>query len=381
MKKTLISSLVVMAIMFISNASHAKELKYSYEVEFGNSKEEKILQFNGNGKLNITGYNGHKVLLSSNEDVFKEDEENEKAKGLKKIGGGGFNILNNKDKNIIIVSRPGHENVDLDVKVPNNITLKIGTGVTKPSNGFHFSPVHIIAPAPPASPSAPDVNVNIEEIEKLAKNFEIHTKVIEKHAEALEKQADKLEKNAEALEKHITIVTPRGHVVDTAKNTPGGAVTYFTLSKFNGSVDGDITINDFKGLVEASTVQGNIAVNNMDGIVLANTVEGDITVLFRKLTDDKELYLSTVEGDIDITFPEKTNADVMAKTTEGDVYSGFDGEVSSGIHPDGKKESKDAGHYFGNMFQADYVTTRLNKGGQDVYLNTVKGSIYIRKGE
>ncbi len=71
-----------------------------------------------------------------------------------------------------------------------------------------------------------------------------------------------------------------------------------------------------------------------------------------------------MEGDIDITLPRKTNADVMAKTIEGDVYSGFDGEVASGMHPDGKKDTKDSENHFANMLQSDYVTARLNKGGR-----------------
>ena len=382
--KNLYVSLTFLTLIFISNTSYAKEMKYSYEVEFGSAKGEKILQFNGNGNLNITGYNGSKILLSSDENIFNDDKENEKAKGLKKIGGGGFNIINNKEKNIIIVSRPGHENVDLDVKVPNDITLKIGTGVTKPSNGYHLSRVQMVAPVSPVLPIAPVFEQDAAKLEKLAKNFEVHTTVIEKnadelqkHADELEKHAKKLEKEAEKLEKHVTIIAPQGKFA----NDWGGTVSFISHAPFNGSVEGDIIINDFKGLVEASTVQGSITVNDMDGMVLANTVQGDINVTFKKMIDEKELYLSTVYGDVDITFPKNTKADIMAKTIEGDLYSGFDDEVTSGMHPDGKKGKKDSEDYFGNLFQSDYVTTRLNEGGQDVYLNTVKGSIYIRKGK
>lgn len=377
MKKLLFIALTIIGFILIFNSSYAKEMKYSYEVEFGTSQGEKILQFSGNGALNITGYNGSKILLSSDEDIFKDDEKNEKAQGLKKIGGGGFNIVNNKEKNIIIVSRPGHKKVDLDVKVPNNITLKIGTGVTKPSNGYNLSQVQMIAPA---LPLAPDFEKNAKEYEKLVKNLEKRKIVIEEHAKELKDRAEELGKKAEELEKRVTIIGPRGTAVSKSHNTLNWAHGFILKDSFNGSVEGDITISDFKGLVEASTMQGSITVNDMDGIVLANTVKGDLDVTFKKLVDDKEIYLSTVYGDIDITFPKKTNADVMSKTIEGDVYSGFDGEVTPGEHPDGLEETKDAKTYFTNMFQSDYVTTRLNKGGQDVYLNTVKGSIYIRKG-
>ena len=149
----------------------------------------------------------------------------------------------------------------------------------------------------------------------------------------------------------------------------------------HGMIEGDITINDFAGTVEASTIQGSITVKNMEGIVLANTVEGDINVIFKKLNNDKELYFSTVDGDIDVTFPEKTNADVMARTVEGNVFSGFDDAAIYSKDLDDEESSKDSQYLFADMFQSDYITTRINKGGQDIYLNSVNGNIYIRKGK
>jgi exonuclease VII small subunit len=365
MKKTF--SVIIGISIFLLNINQpaAKDNKYNYEVEFGSSKEDRILQFNGNGNVNIVGYNGKKILLSSDENVFEDDEANEKAKGLRKIGGGGFNIINSKEENVIIVARPVHKEIDLDVKVPNNITLKFGTGVVKPSN-FHLSKVLTIGP----------------DFEKKAKEFEKHTKEFEKHTKELEKQAEELEKKSEKLRTQTIIIAPEAEeYVREAQKFIGGAVKMIMPAPSNGIIEGDITINDFKGLVEASTIQGNITVNNMDGMVLANTVEGDINVTFRKLSDDKELYISTVNGDIDITLPKNANADVMAKTIEGDVYSGFDGAVIYGKKLDSEKSAADSQSLYGNMFRSDYITTRINKGGQEVYLNTINGSIYIRKGD
>jgi len=359
---------VISISVFVLNISQsiAEDNKYSYEVEFGSSKEDRILQFNGNGNVNITGYNGKKILLSSDENVFEDDETNEKAKGLRKIGGGGFNIINNKEKNVIIVARPVHKEIDLDVKVPNNITLKFGTGVIKPSNGFHLSRIHMVGP---------DFEKLAEKVEELSKDFELEKKVFEKHAEELEKKSEDLKT------KTIIIAPEVEEYTDDAKNYTGGGVKIMMHAPPSiGMIEGDITINDFKGLVEASTVQGNITVNSMDGMVLANTVEGDINVTFKKLNGDKGIYFSTVNGDIDVTFPKKTNADVMAKTIEGAVYSGFDGDVTFGKKSDSEESEADSQSPFGNMFRSDYVSTRINKGGQEVYLNTINGSIYIRKG-
>lgn len=362
MRKTILMSIGISILITSFNISYAEDREYNYEVEFGKTGDEKVLQFNGNGRVNITGYNGNKILLSSDEDVFKDDEADEKAKGLRKIGGGGFNIIKNKENNLIIVSRPIHKDIGLDVKVPNNITLKFGTSVVKPSNGFHLSKVHIIRP---------ELEKTAEEREQLKKLFEIQKKEIEKQAEELKKNATELKKKLGKLEKETYII---GSQV-------GGAMKMINLAPSHGMIEGDITINDFKGIVEASTIQGSITVNNMDGTVLANTVDGDINVTFKNLSNDKELYFSTVNGDIDITFPEKINADVMARTIEGNVYSGFDDAAIYAKELDDEESKKDSQYLFANMFQSDYITTQINKGGQDIYLNSVNGSIYIRKGK
>lgn len=383
MKKTILMGIGIFIFSVSFNISYAEDKEFNYEVEFGKTGDERVLQFNGNGRVNITGYNGNKVLLSSDENVFKDDEADEKAKGLRKIGGGGFNIINNKEKNVIIVSRPVNKDINLDVKVPNNITLKFGTNVIKPSNGFHLSKVQV---------RMPGREMSVKELEKLKKNFEIRTEEFKKHEEELAKHVEKLQEHANELEKGsdglntktLFLMTPKDgehpDMLPVRQNPIDGFVKMIIPVSSHGMIEGDITINDFKGIVEASTVQGSVTVNNMEGIVLANTVEGDINVTFKKLNNDKELYFSTVDGDIDVTFPEKTNADVMARTVEGSVYSGFNGDVTYGDKPDDEESEKDSRFLFGNMFQSDYITTRINKGGQDIYLNSVNGSIYIRKG-
>jgi hypothetical protein len=285
-------------------------------------KKERVVQFSGNGNLNITGYNGDKILVSSDENVFKEDDEvNEKAKGLKKIGGGGFNIINKKRENIIIVSRPIDKHIDLDIRVPNNITLKFGSDVNRQSRG----------------------NGNL-----VAK---FYSNIFDGNKNALQD-----------LYKSITIVN----------NSLGGV--------FYGIIQGDVNVKNFSGIVEVNTVQGDINAENIGGEVIASTVEGNINITFNKLNKDRTLYFSTVNGDIDITFPRGTKADVMARTMEGDVYSGFDGDVTIGKEIDDETATTESQNIFSNIFQSNYITTRINGGGQEVYLSTINGNIYIRKG-
>ena len=318
MKKYFIIKLLLILIIMGPAICLSKEKRHESAVEFGDSKTERIIQFTGNGDLNITGYKGDKVLISSDEMIVEDDHKvDEKAKGLKKIAGGGFNIINNKKDNIIIISRPIDEDIDLDVKVPNNITLKFGSDVDKSSWG--------------SSKIMKQVLSGIFNERENQNNF----------------------------------------ISNIIGKTLGGV--------FHGILDGDINIQNFTGTIEASTVDGDINAENIEGEVVASSVDGDINITFRKVNRDKALYFSSVDGDIDITLPKDIKADIMARTMEGDVYSGFEGDVRVGKEIE-DETAETSQNNFSNLFQSNYITTSINGGGQQVYLNTVDGNIYIRKG-
>lgn len=322
MKKSLLVKIILVSLIFGSNTCFAQQ-KYNTEVEFGDIKAKKTVQFTGNGHLNVTGYKGNKVIITSNDKLFTEDkeEENEKAKGLKKIGGSGFNIINNKNDNIIIISRPIDKHIDLDVRVPNNITLKFGSDVTKDSYG------------------------NRNFIDQILSNIF----------------------NGKKKNSHNNFIA---NIVGT---TLGGV--------FNGILEGDINIKDFSGTVEVNTVQGSITAENIRGELFASSVEGDINIKFNKLKEDRALYFSTVNGDIDLTLPKNTKADIMTKTMEGDIYSGFEGKVVMGREIEDDTATPEPQNNFNKLFQSNYITSKINGGGQEIYINTIDGNVYIRQGK
>lgn len=349
MKKVFFINMVLFFIISNTNAAFSGEKKYNHEVEFGTSTAEKILQINGNGRVNITGYNGNKILISSNKDIFgKEDSKvNEKAKGLTKIGGGGFFIINNKQRNNIIISRPIEEKMDLDVQVPNNITLKFGNEIN-----------------------------NQEPIEELRlRLFELEA--AKKQLSEKAKELNNLE--VKRLKEEIAKIDKEMQDISLPQKPQISAVNLMRVS--SGIFIGDISIKNFSGIVEVSVGEGNITAENIDGQIIASTVDGDINIIFKKINKDKPLYFSTVKGDIDITFPKDINADIMSSTTQGDIYSGFSGDVGIGDESANEKgiiRSQTSFHNF--IFPPNYITTRINNGGQKIYLNTINGNIYIRKG-
>ncbi|NLD39290.1 MAG: DUF4097 family beta strand repeat protein [Desulfatiglans sp.] len=358
MKKNMITKFTIILILVSASICVAKENQYNNELEFGNPSAKRVLQIGGNGDLNITGYNGDKVLISAGKDIFDEsDTRDEKAKGLKRIRGGGFNIINNKKDNIIYITRPINDDVDLNISVPNGITLKLGNGVALKNQ-----------------------NLNLK---KLNKQSEKQNSELEEKAEKLKGlEAELKEKETElnAFDKSMQQVVQK---IQENLNISISAPVVTGLSRFahsTGIIDGNISIRDFTGVIEVSTVNGRITAQNITGEAVASTVDGEINISFKRVNKDSSLYFSTVDGDIDITLPKEAKADIMARTMDGDVYTGFDTDLVFGGEIDGRKGGAFQ-NYMNPFFNSNNITARINGGGNKVYLNTINGNIYIRKGE
>ncbi|SHH95082.1 DUF4097 family beta strand repeat-containing protein [Sporanaerobacter acetigenes] len=119
------------------------------------------------------------------------------------------------------------------------------------------------------------------------------------------------------------------------------------LSKMNfndlnlATVSGDINLNDLnlKDLVVSTTsgdidslnisadknmfnsTSGDIEIKNLIGSVQTNTVSGDIEISYKNFNDN--IIAATVSGDVNITLPKKSEFQISAQTTSGDLKSNF----------------------------------------------------------
>jgi DUF4097 and DUF4098 domain-containing protein YvlB len=130
--------------------------------------------------------------------------------------------------------------------------------------------------------------------------------------------------------------------------------------EFDGvTVNGDIIATDLPDDAEVSTVNGDIEVTAA-GSVEATTVNGSIEATMGRATWNGELEFTTVNGGIRVTMPSGVNADVRANTVNGSVDSDFEITMQ------------------GRM-RRGAVQGRIGKGGADLELSTVNGSIELRK--
>lgn len=143
--------------------------------------------------------------------------------------------------------------------------------------------------------------------------------------------------------------------------------------KLRSTMNGNITVNNIKGSIEAEKMQGSIYMTGISGNVVASANSGEIKVQFDKADFSKPMSFNSFTGDIDLTFPASVSCNVSANVKRGELYSDFDikrsvRKAKKGVRKNGK---------FRISFNDFHGS--INKGGQELILKTFTGNIYLRK--
>jgi hypothetical protein len=125
------------------------------------------------------------------------------------------------------------------------------------------------------------------------------------------------------------------------------------------TVNGDVVVESLKSDVVANTVNGSIEVSTT-GYAEAETVNGSIRASMKSAAWPERLRFQTVNGGITLELPDNTSADVDAETVNGDVSTDFPLMVLGRFGP-------------------RRVTGKIGNGGPRLSLETVNGSIRLRK--
>lgn len=125
------------------------------------------------------------------------------------------------------------------------------------------------------------------------------------------------------------------------------------------TVNGEIRAAGLRSNVEVETVNGSIRVST-SGRALASTVNGSIEASMGNADWGEDVAFSTVNGEISLDLPSEVNAELRASTVNGDIISDFPVTVRGRFGP-------------------RRVTGTLGRGGHELELETVNGSITLRK--
>jgi DUF4097 and DUF4098 domain-containing protein YvlB len=152
--------------------------------------------------------------------------------------------------------------------------------------------------------------------------------------------------------------------------------TSLELSAFN---NGDITVENISGEIEANNHNGRLTLTGISGSLVAHTFNGGVTVTFAKVDPDKPMSFSTWNGDIDVTLPASVKAKVKMKSERGDVYSDFDIQIDKTPQKVEEDEREEGGGY--RISFEKYIYGAINGGGPEFTFKNFNGDIYIRKGK
>jgi len=125
------------------------------------------------------------------------------------------------------------------------------------------------------------------------------------------------------------------------------------------SVNGGVTVTGLTGDVKAHTVNGNVRATTT-GTAEATTVNGSINVSMGSTDWTDVLAFETVNGAIIIELPESVSAEVNASTVNGDISTDYPLTVRGRWGP-------------------KHLSGTLGRGGRELTLDTVNGSIEIRR--
>lgn len=132
--------------------------------------------------------------------------------------------------------------------------------------------------------------------------------------------------------------------------------------RFDGTtVNGSIRATGLTADASVSTVNGSVELQTR-GTGEARTVNGKVNVVMGQADWTGRLHFATVNGGISVTLPANTNADVHATTVNGDMQSDFPLTLR------GKWGPRE-------------MNGTIGSGGRTLDLETVNGSITLRRGQ
>lgn len=125
------------------------------------------------------------------------------------------------------------------------------------------------------------------------------------------------------------------------------------------TVNGDVTVRGAGASVKATTVNGDVDIVTR-GAAAASTVNGSIDASLGRGDWDGTMRFATVNGSITVGIPASLSADVEASTVNGAIESDFPITVQGRFGPRTMRGT-------------------IGSGGRDLELETVNGSIRLRR--
>jgi DUF4097 and DUF4098 domain-containing protein YvlB len=140
------------------------------------------------------------------------------------------------------------------------------------------------------------------------------------------------------------------------------------LRDVNGSIKTEAT----SGAFDISAVNGSVTGANIAGSGSISTVNGPTVISFRENPKSDSLFKS-VNGKVDVTYQPNLAAEFDLKTVNGGMFTDFESVALASTGGGSSKDGKFVYKSHGNS------RIRIGSGGPQIRMETVNGSIQIRK--
>lgn len=349
MKRMSVFVLLLVFTVLQTSSGYGEDIyKNTMKAAFPNPEKPGLLKIvSGNGNVTVTGYAGKEVIIEAQSKSKKalREQENEKAKGLKRIAGSGLNVITKQDENAVVIERSMYDTTDLDIKVPFQTALKIGeeSGIIR---AFGLSDNEAAATGlSRISVSGGSLQGGIS-VAAVTGSMEVRT-----------------------LKGTITIQNISGNVVSNSMN---GDITCTIKSLDKEKPSAFSTLHRDIDLTLPPDVHATLVIKNVDGNVYSD-FDMDIT----KNTRNTGLSESAGGSDQRIRDLQSqlNGLKVHSIQSKSMRISKRDSSTVTFNIPEPPEPPTMPGMYRNN------ITGKINGGGVEIQLSTLNGNVYIRKGK
>ena len=144
--------------------------------------------------------------------------------------------------------------------------------------------------------------------------------------------------------------------------------------KLSGINNGYTIVENVQGEFEISNVNNDITLTEVSGSAVVDSVNGEIKATFNQVTVGSQMVLTSFNGDVDLSLPGNIKADFKLRTTNGDIYTGFD-IVFDTSEPVIEKDSSNKSY---KVKLEKWVSGSANGGGTEVVLKSHSGDLILR---
>ena len=131
---------------------------------------------------------------------------------------------------------------------------------------------------------------------------------------------EQLSMNLKTINGNITVTNFDGPIQATTENGTIELVNIKKAAHVTTTKKGRISIEGAYGPVSAAAYQGDIFMTNTHNSIIANTIKGKVQINCKKVPTTGIVKLETSSGPVILSLPKQTNASIKGQTSHGTVY-------------------------------------------------------------